>query len=140
MIVELQFEVAHQLASVLPFLTDMPTFVSVHPLIYKAEHLSSNQYLIYEKIKTGPLTYHFTYPAWVETNTELNEVRMRAVIKQMVQVEMIFKLSSSSHGTLIKEHVKFKTMLPIKRLLKHIFRKQHTELFHTIGIKLTGKA
>jgi len=137
--VELTFELVHPIDAVFPFLSDMATFVSVHPLIYKAQNISPNHYLIYEKIKQGPFTHSFTYPAWVESEPTKKLVRMRAIIKRLVKVDMTFELSPHQGGTLIKEQVEFSTILPIKWLLSAIFKKQHANLFKSIGERLDLK-
>ena len=115
------------------YLTDAQKFVSVHPVIYKIEKLANNELLIYEKLKLLFIPVKFTYKATITGNRNLKTVVMRANIKGMAKIQMYFKLEDISGHTSIKESIEFRSFLPVKFIMKSVFRKQHRLLFQNIG-------
>ena len=124
----LKFHVHKPIEIVFSLLSDMHKFQSVHPVIYKIDHLSENKYLIHETLKFAFIPFSFTYPATVTTSDDLSQVVMEAVVMKLVNISLVFKLSEQNGITTVNEEVKFKSILPVQFILKSVFRKQHNQL------------
>lgn len=129
---QLQFKLNKNIEDVFLYLTDMQKFVSVHPLIFKMESLDRDKYLVYEKIKIGFIPITFTYPVTIQRDGYKRPIVFKAVVFKLTKITMRFELAGSHLQTIITETVTFETPLPIKWLLKLIFKKQHKKLFETL--------
>lgn len=118
------------------YLTNMSRFVTVHPVITKMESLQPGNFLVHETIKAGFLSFSFTYPATVKVYVERKVVTMEATVMKLARITMQFTISECSGGTLINEEISFHTWLPIKPLMRRLFKKQHTLLFSNIETSL----
>ena len=130
---EFRFEVNTSAEEVFWYLSDMEAFVSVHPLIYKIDPVGKGSYLIHEKLKIGPIPYKFTYPVIIHADAEKGEVKMLAVIKKLIFVEMVFIIQATDGKAIVKEAVSIKSVLPVKPILKMVFASQHKKLFANMG-------
>ncbi|MEM6344341.1 MAG: hypothetical protein AAF927_10700 [Bacteroidota bacterium] len=130
---EFRFEVDNRPEEVYRFLSDMPSFVSVHPLIYRIKPLANGSHLIHEKIKLGPIPYKFTYPVIVDANATKGEVHMFATIKKMIFVTLAFKILPSGETTVVEEKATVRSILPVKGMLRLIFARQHKRMFDNMG-------
>ena len=119
-------------AIITSYLTNMARFVTVHPVITKMKPLQQNNFLVYETIKAGFLSFSFTYPATVKVNEEGKAITMQATVMKLARITMVFNISECSGGTLIKEDINFHTWLPIKPIMRRLFKKQHALLFNNI--------
>lgn len=117
---------------VLSCLTDMEKFVSHHPVISRMKPLGNNQYLVYETLKLGFISWSFTYIATVECDTSSNKVTMTALVMKLNRIHMVFDLREEGGKTIVKEEVAFRSPLPVKGVMTQIFRKQHAQLFKNI--------
>jgi carbon monoxide dehydrogenase subunit G len=113
-------------------LTDMEKFVKVHPVIYRIDHLSDKDYLIFEKLKFGFIPYSFTYYASVDGNRSEQTVTMKATVMKIIKIEMFYKIKTENDQTLVNETINFKSFLPVKFMMQKIFREQHLQLFLNI--------
>ncbi len=113
-------------------LTDMQKFAAVHPVIYKINRLDGNTYLIFEKLKIGFIPYSFTYTATVESHSANKMVLLRANVMNLATIEMHFAIKASGSGCIVSETITFESALPVKAIMKPVFRKQHTRLFLNI--------
>ena len=129
---DLSFRLTKSKEFIFDYLTDMRKFQSVHPVITKIYRTSENNYIVHETLKFGILPFSFTYPATIEQNRQANEVTIRATVFRLTKIEMKFNLSTDSNSTIINEKIKFSSPLPIKRILKKTFQKQHDQLFKNI--------
>jgi carbon monoxide dehydrogenase subunit G len=116
-------------AVVFDYLTDMQKFVTVHPVIYKIEHIRDNKYLIFEKLKFGFIPYSFTYTATVHGNIPQQKVTMQATVMKVVHIEMNFTIKKENGQVSVNETTHFKTFLPVKSMMQKIFTTQHKQLF-----------
>lgn len=128
---QLHFKIKKPIDQVFETLTDMRKFVAVHPVISKIDNKKDGSYLIHETLKFGFIPFSFTYPATVESLSP-DKVIIRAKIMKLTKVEMIFDIKFEDGHSLIKENISFKSILPIKGLMKKIFKEQHEKLFENI--------
>lgn len=131
----LSFKIHQSTTAIFEFLTDMQKFASVHPVIKKIEHLSENNYLVYERLTFGFIPFSFTYPVAVEQNFGEKKVTIRATVMRFTKIEMAFELSALGNSTVINETITFKSPLPIKNIMANVFRKQHTLLFENMAAR-----
>lgn len=129
----LEFNVNKSTGDVFEYLSDMQKFVSVHPIIYKIDQLSPDNYLVSEKLKFLFIPWNFTYIIKLNTNKENKEVIITTTVKKMVDIKMHFVLEEVSGNSFVKETVTFKSFLPVKTIMSKIFSEQHTQLFLNIG-------
>jgi len=130
---EFRFEVHNTAEEVFRYLSDMPSFVSVHPLIYRIKPLANGTHLIHEKLKLGPIPYKFTYPVVVHADAAKGEVQMFATIKKMIFVKLEFKIRSEGEITIVEEKASVRSVLPVKPILKLVFARQHKRMFENMG-------
>ncbi len=126
---KLSFQVNKPTHFVFDYLSDMQKFCSIHPIISKIEAKGNNSYLVHETLKLGFIPFSFTYPVSVESVREEQLIKIKAMVFKLTKIEMHFKLSDHRDFTLINETVHFRSVLPIKWMMKRIFRAQHTQLF-----------
>lgn len=123
------------LETVYAHLAQAKQFVSIHPLIYKAEPMPDGRYRLYERLPIGPFSLSFTYPACFLGAPGGNSVSMQATIFGLVTVELLFKLVEAAGQTIVDEHITFKTWLPIEWAMQPIFKKQHNQMFAQLELK-----
>ena len=129
---KLEFTINKPLPYVFEYLTDMKKFVSVHPIIYTMDELGENNYLVYEKLNLLYIPCTFRYKARVQGHAHGDSVNFTAVVMGMVNIEMNFYLKAHTGTTIVTEEVNFRSLLPVKPIMKKIFREQHRELFNNI--------
>lgn len=129
---DLTFELKQPVELVLNYLTDMQKFASVHPVITKIEKTGTDAYMVYEKMKLGFIPYSFTYPVTIGHNVEKGTVTMRAVVMKMTRIEMVFSVEPSENGSTVREHIEFRSPLPIRRTMEKVFREQHQKFFQNL--------
>ena len=93
---------------------------------------------MYETLKFGFVPFSFTYPATVEKNTTDKKVTIRASVFRLTKIEMIFALKAESECTIIDEEIHFRSPLPVKFIMKKVFRQQHEKLFKNIDASKTA--
>ena len=129
----LEFKVNKPINEVFPYLSDMQLFCSVHPVIYKIEPKNNKNYIIHEILKFGSIPFSFTYPAKVSSFPDKNHILIQATVLKLIKIELDFQLEQKQASlTYIKETVTFKSLLPVKFLLRRVFKKQHDLLFKKI--------
>ena len=114
------------------YLTDMKSFVAVHPVINSMKYLGENTYRVSETLPWGLIPCSISYRATVEIYYESKKIVMTAVGMKFVSIEIVFIITESNGYSLIEEKVSFKTSLPILQILKKTFTKQHARLFKNI--------
>jgi carbon monoxide dehydrogenase subunit G len=132
----LEFQTTKSADCVFEHLSDMQKFCSIHPVIYKIEALTENEYKIYERLKFIFVPVSFTYTAVVTTSKENRGVKMKANVKGMATVEMNFQIRDGVSGAVVDEQIVFRSSLPVKAIMKKVFRKQHEQLFRNIELVL----
>ena len=130
----LHYLVSQPLTVVFEHLTQIDKFVDVHPVIFKAETTGVGTYKMYEKLKFGFIPVMFLYPASIAFDKERSIVTMKAVVMKIVHVEIHFKLTEKDGQIEVIEDIQFRTFLPIKFILRSIFKTQHGLLFRNIGL------
>jgi carbon monoxide dehydrogenase subunit G len=128
----LSFTVKKSIDFTFDYLTDMEKFASVHPIISKIDSTGNESYLVHETLKIGFIPFSFTYPVTIEKYIIEKKVVIRATVFRLTKVNMEFELMSVNGYTLIKEEIRFYTCLPIKFILKKVFKEQHERLFRNI--------
>lgn len=74
---KLSFRIHNKSDIIFEYLTDMQKFVSVHPVIFKIENSSNNNYLVHETLKFGFIPFSFTYPVNIEKNAREKTDKVR---------------------------------------------------------------
>jgi hypothetical protein len=57
---------------------------------------------------------------------------MKAMVKKMVHIQIIFKLSIENDQTVVNEFITLKSLLPVAFVMGKIFKTQHQKLFQNI--------
>jgi hypothetical protein len=110
----------------------MEKFVAVHPVITRVDHVEDDNYLLYETLGIWIISFSFSYPVNIKINADKKLVVMDAWVMRLVKIEMNFLLRELNGITLVEEEIHFNTWLPVKWLMKSIFKKQHARLFKNI--------
>ena len=132
---KLTFKTHKNIEVIFDYLTDMQKFVVVHPVIYKIDRTSENNYLVFETLKFGFIPFSFTYPVTIIKNATDKTVIIRATVFKLTKIEMRFVLKTENDYTIIDEEILIKSPLPVKFMMERIFRKQHHQLFNNIELK-----
>ncbi len=114
-------------------LSDMTTFVSLHPVITKMRKKDTHTYKVYETIRVGFLPLSFTYAATIYGSREKGHIRMQARVMGMTEVDMAFDIQEVLGGSIVFEEIQVKSFLPVKSQLEKLFRDQHALLFENIS-------
>jgi carbon monoxide dehydrogenase subunit G len=114
------------------YLTDMQKYVSVNPVIFKIDKTGHDSYLVHETLRILGLPVSFTYPVIIEKDIASKKVIFRATVFKLTKIEMTFVLQDIGDHTIIEEYISFKSVLPVKSLMKKIFTEQHNQLFKNI--------
>jgi carbon monoxide dehydrogenase subunit G len=129
---KLSFKIHKSLDLVFDYLTDMQKFVLVHPVIFKIDSIGQESYLVHETLKFGFVPFSFTYPATIEKNISDKKLTIRATVFKLTKIEMNFILKADPEYTIIDEEIHFKSPLPVKFIMKKVFKQQHEKLFKNI--------
>ena len=129
---KLSFKIHKSLDLVFDYLTDMQKFALVHPVIFKIDSIGQESYLVHETLKFGFVPFSFTYPATIEKNISDKKLTIRATVFKLTKIEMNFILKADSEYTIIDEEIHFKSPLPVKFIMKKVFKQQHEKLFKNI--------
>jgi len=135
----LQYKLNRPISEVFAYLGNAQKFAKAHPIIYKIQQQSHENYIVFERLKIAFVNITFTYPTTIKSIAESNTIEMHAVVKKRVHIKILFKLSMQNGITLVEEHVEIKSILPIGFILKSIFKKQHKQLFLNIERNLQRK-
>jgi hypothetical protein len=128
----LQYKLNKPLNDVFLCLSVADNFVKVHPIIYAMKPLPNGAYLVYEKLKIAFINLDFTYPCTIESDAIEKAITMKALVKKMVHIQIIFKLSIEKDQTVVNEFITFKSLLPVALVMNKIFKTQHQKLFKNI--------
>ncbi len=128
----LAFRIRKDIDPVFEYLTDMQKFVSVHPVISRIDSTGKESYLVYETLKLGFIPFSFTYPVTIEKLFQEKKLVIRATVFNVTSIEMKFHLTADNDFTIINEKINIKSVLPVKAIMKRIFKKQHHQLFKNI--------
>ena len=129
---QLSFIVGKNKRRVAEILTSPNEFVAVHPLIFDMRHIGGNQYMVFESVRLAGLPYRFAYDAEVTKADDDTWVQILANVRNMVRIEMTFRLSDHGQGTQIDETVSIKSVLPVKAMMNKLLSEQHGVLFKNI--------
>lgn len=128
----LSFFVRKSPEHVFHYLSDADRFVSVHPVISKAEK-RGEKFVMHETLKIAGLPVTFRYPASITADPVTRQVRMNATVSGLVHISICFDMLAEGQGTRVHETVTFRSILPVHFVMRNIFRKQHRLLFEKIG-------
>jgi carbon monoxide dehydrogenase subunit G len=128
----LSFKTNKPIDVVFDCLTDMEKFAAIHPIISKIEFISGSTYRVHETVRLGFIPFSFTYPVSIEKNDAAQKIVFRAVVFRLTKIDMVFHLMSQGPFTYIEEEIRFVTPLPIKSILRKVFKEQHEKLFENI--------
>lgn len=129
---QLSFVVGKSKRRVAEIITNPTEFVAVHPIIFDMQYLGGNRYKVFEKVKLAGLPYSFVYDADITRAEDDSQVEIRANIKNLVRIHMLFRLCDHVQGTQVDETVTIKSALPVKPMMHKLLREQHALLFRNI--------
>jgi carbon monoxide dehydrogenase subunit G len=129
---KLTFLTSKSLDQTFDYLTDMQKFAAIHPVISKIIDKGEQHYLVYETLSFAGIPFSFTYPVFVSSDHKNNTVTFKATVFKFTKIEMYFLLRTENNNTIIEEEILIKTVLPIKFLMQHIFKTQHSQLFKNL--------
>ena len=132
---ELSFKLKKTPDFIFEYLTDMQKFVSVHPVISQILNTGNDSYLIHETLKFGNIPFSFSYPVTIEKHLGDKIVIIRATVMKLTKIEMKFVLEAEKDFTIVKENIQFKSLLPVKFIMRKILKKQHSQFFKNIEMK-----
>lgn len=128
----LQFKLNKTVEDVFNSLSNANNFVNAHPIIYLMKPLPNGGYMVFEKLKIAFVNINFTYPCTIESNKIDKTITMKAVVKKLMHIHIVFKLSTQNNQTIVDEIVTFKSPLPVSLIMEGVFKKQHNKLFQNI--------
>jgi hypothetical protein len=126
---ELEALINKKSEKVFEYFYDMQKFVSVHPIIYRVDHIKGNEYKVYEKLKLFFIPFDFTYPVTVLKSETEKKVTIKALVKKIVHIHMDITITDKGESSIVKENIAFRSFLPVHLLMKKIFTEQHKQLF-----------
>lgn len=131
---DLSFQLHASADQVYVHLADPVLFASVHPLIERMGQLTDGRVRVRERMMIGPwrTPFRFSYTAMVETDPPVRTVIMKATVMGMVHLHFTFRVEPKGLRCLVQERAEVRSLLPIRRLMNGIIRKQHAILFATI--------
>lgn len=133
---KLSFRLKKSSEFIFDYLTDMQKYTSIHPVISQIDKTGEGSYLVHETLKIGFIPISFAYPVTIEHSWVDKVVSMRATVFKLTKIEMKFEMKTDGDYTEVEETIHFKSPLPVKFVMQRIFRKQHTELFKNMELKL----
>lgn len=131
----LRFSIAAPIERVFPFFANIEAFAEKHPIMYRVEQEADGRYRIYEKVRMlWIFPYSFSYLAWIESQTPLQEVVLAAIPRKGVEMRICFRFSADSTGqtTIIEEQVTVKAAWLPYRILRYFLTKSHRTLVQRI--------
>lgn len=130
---ELTFIVNKPIETVFDNLTDMQKFVSYHPIIDKIEFISGNNYCVHETLRLVFIPIAFRYLVEIISKPNEKSVEMNAIVFKLTKIKMNFVLKSIDGNTNVTEFICFKSLFPLNRIMRQIFKKQHSLLFENMN-------
>ncbi len=119
---------------VYPYLADMGRFVSIHPVIYKHENISGNNYKLYERLTVAGLGISFSYPVSIETAVLDKQVILFSEIRKGVKLRLVFDLVAEGDTTKIIETVSFKGPMLIAPVFMSFLERTHIRMMDNIAV------
>ncbi len=132
MTTHLKFKVEKKPDVVFEYLSNMQKFASVHPVISSIILTAGNSYKVNETLHFGKIPFSFSYPVTVEFTNIESPIIFKATVFKISKFEMNFRIDTDIDSTVIHEQIDFRTSLPIKKLMRKVFEKQHRLLFENI--------
>lgn len=130
---QLSFQLNKPAHFVFDHLSDMQKFCSIHPIISKIEPKGENNYLVFETLKIAFIPFSFTYKANVQSDVSKMNIIIKAKISGGTRVEMNFTINKQTENSCsVAESISFRSWLPVKWMMKRIFKEQHTQLFRNM--------
>ncbi|MCD6066587.1 MAG: hypothetical protein K0S33_1413 [Bacteroidetes bacterium] len=128
----IRYKIEKPIEQVYPYLSDMQKFMEVHPVIYKVDHLSGQEYLFYETLKVLFIPVSFSYKVSLTKTVENKQVVIYSRVQPGVYLDLIFDIEQDGTGTHVRETIKIKALPGIKQLFTSIIRKAHLRFFENL--------
>ena len=110
-------------------LSKMETFATLHPVVNKIELVGREQYLFFESLKIGLLSFAFSYPVFVHSIEAQQRIIMKATIFDKILLNVNFDITGQNDFCVVREEITITTWLPIRTVMKMIVVKHHKQLF-----------
>lgn len=136
---QLNHSCAHPVNLVFPFVADIQKFVSIHPVLFKADEVKSNYFLLHERLNKH-LPFSFSYYVTMVEVTHNQRVVMHSNIFKLVDLTLTFDFiyNEQTQFTEVTEYINIKAPAVIKHLFIKTISKIHVQLFLIINETLAG--
>ncbi len=129
---DMTFHVGKSPDDVFNYISQPDLFVSIHPVIYKIQELEMGSWKIFEKLHFGGIPFSFSYPASMQCDSVTREITMKAVVMNVVAINLLFQIQKEVDATKVFEAVTISSLLPVHPFVKSVFLKQHQVLFNKL--------
>ncbi len=130
---------AHPVNLVFTFIADIQKFVSIHPVLFKADEVKPNYFLLHERLNKH-LPFSFSYYVTMVEITPNQKVVMHSNIFKLVDLTLTFDFNYNEQAkvTEIAEYIDIKAPTLIKYQFVKMISKIHVQLFSIINETLTN--
>lgn len=124
---------------VFPFIADIQKFVSIHPVLFKADEVKPNYFLLHEKLNKH-LPFSFSYYVTMVEVIPNQKVVMHSNIFKLVDLTLTFDFIYNQQTQVAKvtELIEIKAPAIIKYQFTKMISKIHVQLFSIINKTLTS--
>ncbi|MES2654944.1 MAG: hypothetical protein V4620_05100 [Bacteroidota bacterium] len=119
---------------VFPFIADIQKFVSIHPVLFKADEIKPNYFLLHERLNKH-LPFSFSYYVTMVEIIPNQKVVMHSNIFKLVDLTLTFKFNYNEQTQLteVTEYINIKAPALIKYQFTKMISKIHVQLFSIIN-------
>ncbi len=129
----LKHQIEQPVENVFPFFSEIEQFVSIHPVIYKCEPLSANEYQLFEQLSLMGFKTRFSYNVIFEKIVPNQQVIMCSNIRKGVHLRLTFDFECNKEKTTqIVETVDFKGPAIIDPLFLKFLAKTHLKMVENL--------
>lgn len=129
----LTYQLQQPASRVYDHLADAQKFSAIHPVIYKVQQVSDEEYKFYECLRVFNIPLRFTYMVCIRPFPDKQIVQMSSEVKRGVHLRLDFSLSSQNNKTVVEEKVHIKAPPIIHQIFSAILVKAHRQLFHNLN-------
>lgn len=124
---------------VFPFIADIQKFVSIHLVLFKADEIKPNYFLLHERLNKR-LPFSFSYYVTMVEIIPDKKVVMHSNVFKLVDLTLTFDFNYNQQTQLteITEQIHVKAPALIKKQFTKMISKIHVQLFAIINDKLAN--
>jgi carbon monoxide dehydrogenase subunit G len=128
----LTYSIKKPISQVYACLADVQQFVTVHPVIYKAEKVNEDEYVFYEQIKFLLIPFHVSYKVSLLDCKPNETVKMISQVQKGVHLQLTFLLKPLGEETIVTEEIAIKSFIITRLIFQGILKRVHKKLFLNI--------